>query len=136
MSQELAKASVTPLEGAAQGQRIDVLFNPTEYNVEYSASFQETAPPGLSNPILQFVNGNAQVLTMDLLFDTYTDGRGANVAERDRVLHRPGGDRRHHPRPAAGEVPLGRLQLRRGGGEGHASGSRCSVPTAPRCAPP
>ena len=81
MGQELAKATVTPLEGRGQGEPIQVLFNPTEYNVEYSASFQQTAPPGLSNPILQFVNGNAQVLTMDLLFDTYTDGGGANVAE-------------------------------------------------------
>ncbi|MEU8816746.1 hypothetical protein [Actinoplanes sp. NPDC048796] len=81
MAQELAKATVTPLDGRGAGTAIDVLFNPAEYNVEYSASFQETAPPGLSSPILQFVNGNAQVLTMDLLFDTYTDGGGRNVAE-------------------------------------------------------
>ena len=80
MSQELAKATVTPLEGRNKDQRIEVLFNPTEYNVEYSARFQESAPPGLSNPILQFVSGNAQVLTMDLLFDTYTDGHGADVS--------------------------------------------------------
>jgi nucleoid-associated protein YgaU len=79
MAQELAKAFVTPLEGRDKGKQIQVLFNPTEYNVEFSARFQETAPPGLSNPILQFVNGNAQVLTMDLLFDTYTDGHGTNV---------------------------------------------------------
>lgn len=79
MGQELAKATVTLLDGRNKGRATDVLFNPTEYSVEYSAAFQETAPPGLSSPIIQFVNGNAQVLTMDLLFDTYTDGGGADV---------------------------------------------------------
>lgn len=97
MAQELAKAIVTPLDGG--GKPIEVLFNPTEYSVEYSASFQETAPPGLSNPIIQFVNGNARVLTMDLMFDTYTDHGGQNVLERterftnllsiNRDLHAP-----------------------------------------------
>jgi len=81
MAQELAKAIVTPLDGRAAGRPIRVLFNPTEYNVEYSANFQEATPPGLSNPVVQFVNGNARVLTMDLLFDTWTDGQSQNVLE-------------------------------------------------------
>lgn len=86
MAQELAKAVVTILDGQRSGQEIAVIFNPTEYNVEHSASYQETAPPGLSNPIIQFVNGNTQVLTMDLLFDTYTDGGGQDVSERTRAF--------------------------------------------------
>jgi nucleoid-associated protein YgaU len=81
VAQELARATVTPLDGRNEGSEIPVLFNPTEYSVEYSANFQETAPPGLSNPIIQFVNGNAQVLNMDLLFDTYTDGGSENVVD-------------------------------------------------------
>jgi len=99
MAQELAKAVVVVLDGRAQGTSVPVLFNPTEYSVEYSASLQETAPPGLSNPIVQFVNGNAQVLTMDLLFDTYTDGGGSDVTSAtqpfidmmsvDATLHAP-----------------------------------------------
>jgi hypothetical protein len=84
MAQELAKAVVKVLDGDRAGDEIEVIFNPTEYNVEYSSSYQETAPPGLSNPILQFVNGNAQMLTMDLLFDTYTDGGGVDVSERTK----------------------------------------------------
>ncbi|GAA2756220.1 LysM peptidoglycan-binding domain-containing protein [Actinopolymorpha rutila] len=84
MGQELAKAVVTLLGGRNSGRAIEVLFNPTEYSVEYSATFQEAAPPGLSSPIIQFVNGNAQVLTMDLLFDTYTDGGGADVTATTR----------------------------------------------------
>src|SRR5690349_173021 len=72
--QQLTKATIEVLAGRASGHMIEVLFNPTEYSIEHSASYQATAPPGLDNPITQFVNGNAQVLTMDLLFDTYTDG--------------------------------------------------------------
>jgi hypothetical protein len=82
MAQELAKAIVRVLDGRRAGDEIEVIFNPTEYSIEYGASFQETSPPGLSNPILQFVNGTAQSLTMELLFDTYTDGGGADVSER------------------------------------------------------
>jgi hypothetical protein len=84
--QQLTKATVEVLAGSAKGQMIEVLFNPTEYSVEHSASFGETAPPGLDSPITQFVNGNAQVLTMDLLFDTYTDGGGEDVSERTRQV--------------------------------------------------
>ena len=76
----LAKAVVEVLDGTRKGVVFPVMFNPTEYSVEHSASYQETAPAGLSNPVLQFVNGNAQVLTMDLLFDTYTDGGSVDVS--------------------------------------------------------
>ncbi|WP_461189951.1 CIS tube protein [Arthrobacter sp. Z4-13] len=86
MAQELAKAIITPLDGRGKNSPIKVLFNPTEYSVEYSANFQEAAPPGLSNPIVQFVNGNASVLTMDLLFDTFTDGGQANVLDLTKPL--------------------------------------------------
>ncbi|EEE35837.1 peptidoglycan-binding LysM [Rhodobacteraceae bacterium KLH11] len=81
MTTQLAKAHVEILEGRNAGEQVEVLFNPSEYAVEYGVSFQETAVPGLSNPILQFVNGAAEVLSMDLLFDTYTDGGGADVSE-------------------------------------------------------
>src|SRR5262245_16915944 len=84
MPQELAKAKVRILDGRNKDEEFEVLFNPTEYNLEIANSFQEAAPPGLSNPIIQFVNGQTQVLTMDLLFDTYTDGGGADVSQRTR----------------------------------------------------
>ncbi|MEL6168990.1 MAG: hypothetical protein AAFZ09_19045, partial [Pseudomonadota bacterium] len=81
MTTQLVKAKIKILEGRNADEEVEVLFNPTEYSVEYGASFQETSIPGLSNPILQFVNGTAEVLSMDLLFDTYTDGGGADVSE-------------------------------------------------------
>lgn len=86
MAQELAKAKVKVLDGRNKDQEFAVIFNPTEYSLEIANSFQEAAPPGLSNPIIQFVNGQTQVLTMDLLFDTYTDGGGEDVSERTRQL--------------------------------------------------
>lgn len=80
MTTQIVKAHVKILEGRNKDSEIPVHFNPTEYAVEYGASFQETAVPGLSNPIVQFVNGSAEVLSMDLLFDTYTDGESADVS--------------------------------------------------------
>lgn len=80
MKRQLEKAVVTILEGRNKNVERTVLFNPTEYSLEVSNSFQEAALPGLSNPILQFVNGQTQVLTMDLFFDTWTDDGGSDVS--------------------------------------------------------
>ena len=87
MAQQLEKAQIAALAGgiASRGP-IDVLFNPAEYTHEISNNFQETSLPGLSNPILQFVNGQTQVLSMELLFDRWTDRSGPSVAERVRQL--------------------------------------------------
>lgn len=78
---ELAKAKIQFLNGGNAGTVVTVLFNPAEYSLEIANNFQESSPPGLSNPILQFVNGQAQTLTMDLYFDTYTDGGRADVSK-------------------------------------------------------
>ncbi|MEA3037501.1 MAG: hypothetical protein QOE79_14 [Sphingomonadales bacterium] len=80
MPQELAKATIHPLEGDQKGKPIEVLFNPAEYSLEISNNFQASAPPGLNNPILQFVNGNSDTLSMDLFFDTWTDGGRGDVS--------------------------------------------------------
>jgi len=84
MTQQLIKAKIKVIEGRNANSEISVHFNPGEYAIEYGASYQETAIPGLSNPIVQFVNGTAEVLTMDLLFDTYTDQNSRDVSEDTR----------------------------------------------------
>ena len=86
MPQELAKARIQILEGEHAGEYVEVLFNPTEYSLEISNNFQASAPPGLNNPILQFVNGNSQALGMDLFFDTWTDGGRGDVSELTDLL--------------------------------------------------
>ena len=84
MATQLVKATIKILEGRNKDEELTVHFNPTEYAVDYGASYQETPVPGLSNPILQFVNGSAEMLSMDLLFDTYTDAGGRDVSEDTR----------------------------------------------------
>ncbi len=81
MSQKLEKATIKVLEGRLSGAPIEVLFNPTEYALAVSNNFQEKSLPGLSSPILQFVNGQATMLTMELLFDTWTNAGGSDVTE-------------------------------------------------------
>ncbi len=80
----LEKATIT---NTATGERVPVLFNPEEYTVNREVNFAQTAIPGLSAPILQFVNGNAQTLEMELLVDTHEEhragGRSLNSAGED-----------------------------------------------------
>jgi nucleoid-associated protein YgaU len=74
--QQLKKATITVLDGADKGKVIGVLFNPTEYSYERTNSFKATAVPGLGSPLLQFVNGECDSLSMELFLDDYTDPRG------------------------------------------------------------
>lgn len=73
---QLKKATITVLDGARRGEVISVLFNPTEYSFERSNSFKATAVPGLGSPLLQFVNGECDSLSMELFMDDYTDPTG------------------------------------------------------------
>jgi nucleoid-associated protein YgaU len=73
---QLKKATITVLDGADKGKVISVLFNPTEYTFERSNSYKGTAVPGLGTPLMQFVNGESDSLSMDLFLDDYTDRKG------------------------------------------------------------
>jgi hypothetical protein len=55
---------------------IDVQFNPTELSFEKSVSNADINIPGLDTPLLQFVRGNAEKLTLELFFDTTDLGMG------------------------------------------------------------
>jgi nucleoid-associated protein YgaU len=72
----LKKATITVLGGANAGDVITVLFNPTEYTFDRSNSYKATPVPGLGAPLLQFVNGESDHLSMDLFLDDYTDPKG------------------------------------------------------------
>jgi hypothetical protein len=73
---QLKKATITVLKGRQQGTIIGVLFNPTEYSFERTNSYKATPVPGLSSPLLQFVNGECDQLSMELFLDDYTDPGG------------------------------------------------------------
>lgn len=73
---DLKKAYIQVLSGKQKNTKIEVLYNPAEYTIEKSNTFQSVAIPGLEAPVQQFVAGNAKTLTMKLFFDTYTRTRG------------------------------------------------------------
>ena len=71
---QLVKAFIQILDGSKAGLIIPVQFNPTEYSLERSNTYKSTPVPGLGSPLVQFINGEATTLSMDLFIDDYTDG--------------------------------------------------------------
>jgi hypothetical protein len=88
----LQKAQLTPIDpkGNPKGDPIPVMFNPEEYTVNKDINYAQNAIPGLSGPILQFVNGNMQTLEMELFLDTYEEHKYGS-----RVLNKAGEDVRN-----------------------------------------
>jgi len=83
---QLKKATITVLEGAQKGTVIGVLFNPTEYSFERTNTYKATPVPGLSSPLLQFVNGECDQLSMELFLDDYTDPGGpTSLLQKENV---------------------------------------------------
>ena len=58
---------------------IPVMFNPTELNFTKAAQFAEIGIPGIDAPILQFVRGQAEKLTVELFFDATDGGMDASA---------------------------------------------------------
>jgi Contractile injection system tube protein/LysM domain len=86
----LEKALIT---NTVTRDRVPVLFNPEEYTVARDVNYAQTPIPGLSGPILQFVNGGAGALDMELFLDTYE-----SHLDGSRVLNQPGEDVRRFSR--------------------------------------
>ena len=131
----LEKAYIEVLAGSAAGQRINVLFNPAEYSLERANAYKSTAVPGLGSPLIQFVNGDAATLSMELFLDDMTDPDGRPTVcsrhrprreeERQGPHRRDHGAPRHRPRTAraaAGALRVGAAPLRCRAGEGRAQG--------------
>src|ERR1700741_1916487 len=83
---KLEKASIDVYERGTIKSQIKVLFNPFEYSIERGNAWKSTAVPGLSGPLLQFVNGEAEVLTLELFLDDYTDGSRIGTSVHDRII--------------------------------------------------
>jgi hypothetical protein len=56
-------------------------FNPTEYTLTKGAQIAEINVPGIDSPILQFVRGQNEKLTLDLFFDTTTSGLDESASD-------------------------------------------------------
>jgi len=97
----LEKVQITVFRGTGK-EEIFALFNPEEYSINKDQNLAVQGIPGLSGPIVQFVNGNLRTLEMELFFDTwdtasaskkdvrkeYTD-KIAGLMEIDSELHAP-----------------------------------------------
>jgi len=84
----LAKALIfvlDPFNLTTVKERIAVQFNPEEYSLNKDNNFASQSIPGLSAPILQFVNGNLRTLEMELFFDTVDDQRDVR-GETEKVV--------------------------------------------------
>ena len=55
---------------------VEVQFNPTEFSLEKGAQIAEIGIPGIDSPLLQFVRGQNEKLTVELFFDTTEHGMG------------------------------------------------------------
>lgn len=69
--------------------RITVQFNPSEYSLSKGAQIAEIAIPGLDSPILQFVRGQNEKLSLELFFDTTAGGMGEAPVTDVRTLTDP-----------------------------------------------
>jgi hypothetical protein len=54
---------------------VPVMFNPTEYSVTTNMNYAEIPVPGLRVPLIQFVRGEAQVLSVELFLDGTDKGK-------------------------------------------------------------
>lgn len=79
----LEKAVIT---NTNTGERVQVQFNPEEYTLSKDINYAQTAVPGLSSPILQFVHGNLQTLEMELFLDTLEAHTGSAAGDDVRGL--------------------------------------------------
>jgi Contractile injection system tube protein/LysM domain len=52
---------------------VPVLFNPTEYGIDRGVVFADLPVPGLAMPLLQFVRGETETLTLELFLDKTLD---------------------------------------------------------------
>jgi hypothetical protein len=87
-------------------------FNPTEYSIEKKNNFAQAAVLGLESPLIQYSNGDARVLSLEVMLDTYSydnqqDLRDAYLAKIDRLLAIDGD--LHAPPPC--KVMWGSLQF-------------------------
>jgi hypothetical protein len=56
------------------GGFIQALFNPEKYTASRGVQFAEVAVPGLDAPVVQFIRGQSEKITLELFFDTTDQG--------------------------------------------------------------
>lgn len=82
----LIKAKIEILDEEAIGQNglerfLEVQFNPQEYTLNKGAQVAEIAIYGIDSPILQFIRGQNETLSLELFFDTTENGMGESARD-------------------------------------------------------
>ena len=88
--EQLQKAMLVANYSDGSMEFIDVQFNPTELTFDKGAQIAEIGIPGLDSPLLQFVRGQNEKLSVDLFFDSTEDGTGAgatSVTEKTDAIY-------------------------------------------------
>ena len=71
-------------------QTIEFQFNPSELSFQKGVQIAEIAIPGLDSPILQFVRGQNETLTLELFFDSTDEegvgGKAASVVKKTDLI--------------------------------------------------
>ncbi|WP_086930818.1 CIS tube protein [Agarilytica rhodophyticola] len=75
----LDKEAINPSIGLPA--RIEVQFNPQEYSLSKGAQVAEINIPGIDSPILQFIRGQNEKLSLELFFDTTRPQPGQVAAD-------------------------------------------------------
>jgi Contractile injection system tube protein/LysM domain len=66
-------------DGTLDNEILEVSFNPAEYTLNKAVSVAEVTIPGLDSPVLQFVRGQTETLSLDLFFDSTESGMDDNA---------------------------------------------------------
>lgn len=84
----MTKAKIKVLDGAKNkalrvsasvsgAGEIPCVFNPSDFSIQRSVNYAQHKIPGTDRPVLQFISGEAEVMSFSLLFDTYSAGIGS-----------------------------------------------------------
>jgi hypothetical protein len=81
-SLQRATIKIDPRDAAKWGKskkEFKVQFNPTEFTRQKGAQIAEIGIYGLDSPVLQFIRGQNEKLTLELFFDTTDKGMDSNA---------------------------------------------------------
>ena len=70
LGKNLTRAKLVIESPQTPDNTVEFRFNPTEYQLQKGNNFSEIAIPGLESPPIQFVRGNSEKLSVELLADT------------------------------------------------------------------
>lgn len=82
---ELATAQIYEVDhkgNGPKGRPVDCMFNPYEYTVSKTNSYEERSGAGAESPVMDLKKAGAQTLKLSLVFDTYESGKDVSKETR------------------------------------------------------